>query len=543
MALSIDILVKDTIGSLAEPLPTIAMRGLCLTDSLLIPVDLRFFLFNDVESVATWFGEDSEEYAQATAYFDSFVGKNIYGVRPTAMYFGRAVTNSVAPYLRGAANPKLSDLVALGAGTIAFYFDDTLYPVDLEVADYTSLANVATVIQTQLIAGGLTHATTRFDAVGQCFIVSNGVTGAGETVGYASSGDGGPLLAEALLLTLDTGAELSQGADPETFTQTMLAITKNLKAFMGLWLLYQYDNDYYLNMLNYLSNANVAYMGYRTVASIQELKNLVTFLESNGYAKQVSLSNGKLIYRFNVCICLNVSRNNGNRINAAINGTYNSWAVDRPASFLSAVNKQYATLIPEGFTDAEYNEIIKYGGNVFDKIAGGFVEFSVYRIAQCGSTGDAPKVYGSQVHLTWFYAANYIRVAIQTNVAFRMVDGRTVCDLAGDANGVAAVVSWITQVLQSCAYDKDKQLNGNGMIKPTDVLAEGANGEYELEQLSTFFGLDIQTLNNAFRSQGYIVMPVVETFESKLESTMYINYAYVVTGDIATIICQQIPVI
>src|SRR5574343_1472248 len=345
MALSIDILVQDTIGGLGDPLPTIAMRGLCLTDSSLIPVDLRFFMFHDADSVAAWFGQDSAEYAQATAYFGSFVGKNIYGVKPSAMYFGRAVTQNVAPYLRGAADPKLSKLVELGAGVVIFYFDGVGYPISFTADDYTSLANVAAVIQTQLIAAGLTLATATFNAIGQCFIVSSGQVGEEHTVGFASSGDGGPLLAEAMLLTLDDGAELSQGADTETFTQTMLAITKNLKAFMGLWLLYEYTQEYCLDMLNYLSNINIANMGYLTLDSILALRNFVTFLETNGYAKQVQLSTGKLIYRFNVCICLNVSRNNGQRINAAINGTYNSWAVDTPASFLSAVNKQFATLI------------------------------------------------------------------------------------------------------------------------------------------------------------------------------------------------------
>jgi hypothetical protein len=389
----------------------------------------------------------------------------------------------------------------------------------------------------------LADATAVYDGTNQCFFISSNVAGADNTVGYASNVLGENDIAGALKLTIDSGAGLSQGADQENFTQTFSAITNVVKTFNGFWLLYDYSDNYYLEILAYISNANNNYLHYRTMATIQLAINLIALLVTNGFAKQVQLASGKTTYRFNVCICINISPSNGNRINAFLNGIYNSWAVNQSASFLSAVNKQSGTLISDNWTNAQYKQILELGCNCYGLIDGGYVQRSIYRIGQCGNTGAEVGSYGSQVKLTWFYIENYIRTLVQTAILVRITDGRTLSDLANDATGRTSVLSWITSALNSCAYDPDKGLNGNGMIKPTNVLAEGVNGEYELQQLSVKFGTDIQTINEAFTNTGYFVLGLAETFDSKLESTMYINFAYVVAGDISTIICTQIPVI
>lgn len=544
MAISINKIVRDDIASLAEPIPTIAMRGMCITTNPLIPVGLRYLRFNDAETVGEFFGTNSQEYENATAYFSSFVGKLIYQQKPTVMYFGRAVMESVAPYLRGDAKPVFADFKAARDGEVTFYFSEDGYPVSFTMADYNSWSDVATAIQTQLIAGGLTTATATFDAIGQCFFISNGVNGADSTVGFASDGAGSPALAEIMKLTLDTFATLSQGADPETFVQTFAAITNKVKTFNGFWFLYDVSDDYYFAMLDYIANSNNSYMNYKDVASIAQAGALILKLEARNYAKQVELSTGKLIYRFNVPICINITPSNLNRLSANVNGVFNSWAVTQPNSFLSPVNKQFATLVADNWTNEEYEEIIALGCNCYGLVDGGYVQRSVYRLGNCGNTGSDVGEYGSQTKLSWFYIENYIRTGVQTTLLVKMTDGRTLSDLANDTTGRSAVISWITQFLSSCVYNPVKGYpSGNGMINPTDVLAEGINGEYELEQLSVKFNVDIQTINNAFDLQGFFVKGIAENFDSKLESTMYINFAYVVTGDVSTIICTQIPVI
>ena len=93
--------------------------------------------------------------------------------------------------------------------------------------------SVASTVSSESLTAVATAPTVSFDSISGAFVVTSGITGAPSTAAYAT-GD----LSAALLLTLATGAVLSQGADaavPAGFMNALTTITQNWACFTTIF--------------------------------------------------------------------------------------------------------------------------------------------------------------------------------------------------------------------------------------------------------------------------------------------------------------------
>lgn len=267
--------------------------GLFLTGNTRVPIG-SVMEFATTDSVASFFGGSSKEASLADDYFAGFDNSNI---KPAGLLFYQFNDVPVKAYLRGGsvAALTLAQIQAI-SGTLTISVHGT--PVTsstINLSAATSFSNAAALIQTGLgaanavvtgaIAGstltvsavasgelaigqtisgtGITPGTTItalgtgtggtgtytvsvsqtvsstaitagavtvvYDSTSGGFVITDGTPGADSTLSFASGA-----VATALLLTEDTGATLSQGADAQvaaTVMDTVVSQTQNFVSF------------------------------------------------------------------------------------------------------------------------------------------------------------------------------------------------------------------------------------------------------------------------------------------------------------------------
>ncbi len=210
----------------------LALIGLFLTNGTRVPIG-AINSFPSLQSVSSYFGSSSTEYAQAAIYFGGFIGAT---QSPGALLFAQYPTAAVAAYLRGGpvgASLTLTQLQALAADTLTIISDgvsETSASINLSGA--TSFSNAATIIQAAFTTPTFSVA---YDAIAQAFVFTTTLTGATATMAFATSG---AALAAELMLTQATGAVLSQGAaiaTPAAFMNGIIAQTTDWASFMTLF--------------------------------------------------------------------------------------------------------------------------------------------------------------------------------------------------------------------------------------------------------------------------------------------------------------------
>lgn len=201
--------------------------GLCLTENTRVPIG-TVPSFPSAATVSAYFGPTSVQAAQAAIYFAGFEGSNVL---PGAMLFAQYNLAAVAGYLRGGnvSGLTLTQLQAL-TGTLTITFAGTpLTSSSINLSAATSFSNAATIIEAAFTSPpfGVTY-----DSVSGAFVFTSTSTGATETITYATG-----TLAAGLLLTLATGATLSQGAAiaaaPAAFMAGIVAQTTNWATFFS----------------------------------------------------------------------------------------------------------------------------------------------------------------------------------------------------------------------------------------------------------------------------------------------------------------------
>lgn len=197
----------------------LAFNGLFLTHNENVPIN-KVLDFASASDVATYFGALSDEHTGAVHYFNGF---NNSDVKPSKLYFFRAVDEAVAPFLRGAPLGDQADaLIAIkritdGTITINLGADATITNIDLSQA--TSLSDVADKLEAKLRAqanAGFGQADVKYSALFNAFIITSGETGSSATISYATGN-----VAQALKLQ-EGEAVKSSGADENITTNGSL---------------------------------------------------------------------------------------------------------------------------------------------------------------------------------------------------------------------------------------------------------------------------------------------------------------------------------
>jgi len=137
--------------------------------------------FSAESAVGSFFGQNSEEYARALAYF-TFISKSIKS--PALISYARWVNQSIAPTVVGDSFPKsLTALAAFTAGTLTIMSGAnaiSIGPINLSGA--ANLTAVAALIQTAVRVSTdsqLTAATVTYNTNTNQFVLTGSVVGAG----------------------------------------------------------------------------------------------------------------------------------------------------------------------------------------------------------------------------------------------------------------------------------------------------------------------------------------------------------------------------
>lgn len=235
------------------------------TSNPLVPTN-SFVEFTDIESVGSYFGTASEEYARAQFYF-GWISKNI--TTPEKISFARYAPSATAPHIYGdksiaqaLASWNLitagTFVLSMGLNTMGDAETETVGPINFSGAG--SLSAVATLIQSAVrsFPGALwTAATVVWNSSRGSFDLTGGTTG--EATISVAAGTGGSDIAEQLGW-LSVGTILSDGTDAASITDTLAdsaQVSNNFGSFLFIPTLTQ---DQIVEAATWNDTQNVRYM-------------------------------------------------------------------------------------------------------------------------------------------------------------------------------------------------------------------------------------------------------------------------------------------
>lgn len=231
-----------------SPLVSAAGFGilLVLTNYKYLTTSTRVKEFTSESTVEDFFGEDSEEWKAADAYFnqDPFLSN-----APENLFFGRYADDDTEAILEGGdeAQTTLATWQAVTDGEFAITIDATLDEVaGLDFSSVASLADVATVITTGLTQGTCTYRDNRFvfesptdGATSTITLCSTVSTPAGTDI----SGTGFLDCDVAKSATNPGGSVLSQGQAAETVEDAITAIENVNNDWYALGIIVDFRDD------------------------------------------------------------------------------------------------------------------------------------------------------------------------------------------------------------------------------------------------------------------------------------------------------------
>lgn len=208
------------------------MTGLILTESMRAPFG-QVLSFPNARAVSEYFGPTSAEAAAATVYFNGYIGATSI---PAFLLFAAHVLTARAGWIRGGTlGLTLDELKAL-TGTLTINFGGTgITSSTIVLTSATSFSNAATIIQAAFTSPDF---AVTYDAIAGAFLFTSTATGDTATIVYSTG-----TLAAGLRLTEATGATLSQGADPQTATETMQTVADQTQNFVSFTHLDELTDD------------------------------------------------------------------------------------------------------------------------------------------------------------------------------------------------------------------------------------------------------------------------------------------------------------
>ncbi|MCT8555475.1 DUF3383 domain-containing protein [Glaesserella parasuis] len=190
----------------------LSMNAVFLSENANLPTG-RAVSFATADSVGEYFGFTSAEYQAAAVYFKGFDGSTI---KPGTLIFFAYNKAIEGAFLLGASVKSLSlnELKKIN-GTLSVIIDGSEKKADsLNLSGAKSFSNAA-----ELIGTALGSVTVTFDSQLQAFKVASSTTGTTSTIAFATGAT-----ADALGLSENAGATLSQGSNTTTPTETMQAV-------------------------------------------------------------------------------------------------------------------------------------------------------------------------------------------------------------------------------------------------------------------------------------------------------------------------------
>ncbi|MCT8654835.1 DUF3383 domain-containing protein [Glaesserella parasuis] len=169
--------------------------------------------FATADSVGEYFGFTSAEYQAAAVYFKGFDGSTI---KPGTLIFFAYNKATEGAFLLGASVKSLSlnELKKIN-GTLSVIIDGSeKQAASLNLSGAKSFSNAA-----ELIGTALGSVTVTFDSQLQAFKIESSTTGTTSTITFATG-----TTADALGLSENAGAKLSQGSNTTTPTENMQAV-------------------------------------------------------------------------------------------------------------------------------------------------------------------------------------------------------------------------------------------------------------------------------------------------------------------------------
>lgn len=190
----------------------LSMNAVFLSENANLPTG-QAVSFATADSVGEYFGFTSAEYQAAAVYFKGFDGSTI---KPGTLIFFAYNKAIEGAFLLGASVKSLSlnELKKIN-GTLSVIIDGSEKKADsLNLSGAKSFSNAA-----ELIGTALGSVTVTFDSQLQAFKVASSTTGTTSTIAFATGAT-----ADALGLSENAGASISQGSNKTTPTETMQAV-------------------------------------------------------------------------------------------------------------------------------------------------------------------------------------------------------------------------------------------------------------------------------------------------------------------------------
>ena len=218
-------ILPRVIGAGATNLETI---GNLLTKNSLIPVDNMAIRFASADSVAEYFGADSDEYKFAAQYFSGFNNQQ-KGI--SALVISRRVDTAVSAYVKGGKiSATLAQFKAVTDGAFSITVGGTVKAVTgVDLSEATSLSDVANTVAT-----AITGVSGAYSTVTGGFIFTTTATGANASITVATAPASGTDLATMLCISEAKGAVTSIGSDAMTVAQNMNAVAMFTRNWVGL---------------------------------------------------------------------------------------------------------------------------------------------------------------------------------------------------------------------------------------------------------------------------------------------------------------------
>lgn len=240
------------------------LTGLRFTTDGRVPVG-QLLQFVDAGAVSDYFGSTSPEYNFAVKYFGYVSPAPIS--KANAILFAAHAPAGRVPTIYGARmETPLATLQAVTAGTLDIQLGATpisLTGIDLSTA--TSLANVATLLQTAIQAGGTgqyASATVTYNALTGAFTI------AGSTIEFAPvvvTTSASPNDLGTLLFLAAVGSAASPGVTPQTMLDAFRAAENVSDSFGSVSFASQGAEAEIVALALYVQSENVKYQFYVTV--------------------------------------------------------------------------------------------------------------------------------------------------------------------------------------------------------------------------------------------------------------------------------------
>ncbi len=231
-------------------------NGLLLTKNNNIPVH-SVLNFADSTGVNDYFGAESDEAKLASVYF---LGYNNSFIKPKKLLFARVIDDPCSAWIKGAKlTASIEELKQIIDGSLTITLSQEIILTNLNFSAATTFSDVASILQTAIQnaneEASIKNASVDFSSLYHAFIINNGETGSKSIVSFAS-GD----VADALALTEEKGAVLSQGSEKISPNQTMENVTGVNQNWVNFTTTYMASEEEVLGFAEWANSKGVDYL-------------------------------------------------------------------------------------------------------------------------------------------------------------------------------------------------------------------------------------------------------------------------------------------